>query len=665
MDSLIKAMNKLQDIFSSMGILNSVNLPQIVVLGSQSSGKSSVLESLVGKSFLPRGTGIVTRAPLILHLIYPTDSDVKNNALIGSKIWATFLHKPNVIYNDFSKVENEILRRTEELAGGKKNITEKPIILNIFSKFLYNLSFVDLPGLTKVPVDDQPKDIEIIIRKMVLNFIQNPNSIILAVVTANTDPATSESLHVAKTVDPNGDRTIAVVTKIDIMDAGTDASELLSGEVIPVKLGIIGVVNRSQKDINDNKTIQDSLIAEKLFFKKTYPTIAHQHGTTVLGKKLQSLLLIKIKNTCPGLKKQLCEINAQYNDQVNRLKEFTSNYDKSLLELITQTATSYKSCLDGQANCVSLKKLNGGANISCYFKTVFFKEIEKINPLHGLTDESITNVIQNSSGTKMGIFIPDQAFDHLVKHQLKQLEMPCLSCVGYVYEQLISIIYNIENEVFCELNKFPKLIEKICEVIEQLLNKYKSKTIKAVNKFIRYQESYMNTNHPDFIEAIVNSKEYNELFKNIITNESGEAIVSFLSSNEKDNSLEHTMRQNIDKISTCDFTGLYNIDNLINKSRVELFKLFIKCYFRVIKKIIQDTVPKIIMFEMVNNVKLNFQKDLTARVYKSKDIQMDELLLESPEILDERKKAFNRFDASHNALKLMREIEQICHMTNV
>lgn len=67
---------------------------------------------------------------------------------------------------------------------------------------------------------DQPPDIEQQIRELVLKYIANPNSIILAVVTANTDMATSESLAIAKDVDPDGRRTLAVVTKLDLMDAG-------------------------------------------------------------------------------------------------------------------------------------------------------------------------------------------------------------------------------------------------------------------------------------------------------------------------------------------------------------------------------------------------------------------------------------------------------------
>lgn len=684
MNSLIMVMNKLQDVFSTIGSSQKVDLPQIVVVGSQSSGKSSVLESLVGKSFLPRGTGIVTRAPLVLHLINPSDTELM--CMTDSKLtkdWATFLHKPNVIFTDFNKVRKEIELRTEELAGDKKNITEDQIVLNIYSKLLYNLSFVDLPGLTKVPVSGQPDDIEDKIRKLVLHFVENPNSIILAVVTANTDPATSESLHIAKAVDPSGDRTLAVVTKIDIMDAGTDAREFLCGEVIPVKLGIIGVINRSQKDINEQKSIKQSLEDERIFFQKRYPTLADQQGILCLGKKLEYLLIKKIKETYPNLKKQIFDMHNQFGAQLKQLKEFTDNYDRSLLDLITQTASSYKSSLDGNAKS-SLSELNGGAKIANYFKTRFCKDIDEIDPLHGLAIDSIINVINNSSGTSMGVFMPSQAFDHLVKIQLRQMEQPSLSCVNYVHEELISTIYHLDDDILRELKKYPRLMEKIVEVLQNLLGKYKQKTIDCVTNMINYQEAYVNTGHPDFVDAIMNSEEYKQLFKQAIKpiegKEQGFAELNphnyesqSVNHNEKSLHLKgfqswpseavYKMRQTVEKISTCVFTGFVDGDKLILESRAGLLSLFIKCYFQVIKKIIQDTIPKTIMHEMVNNVKNNFQKDLTCKIYKSKDLNIAELLLESSEIVDKRIKATNRYEAAVKALKLMREIEQYCLTT--
>lgn len=178
----------------------------------------------MGRSFLPRGTGIVTRRPLVLQLVYtPKDDREHRNAENGTldlDEWGTFLHTKNRIYKNFDDIREEIEAETDRMAGANKGICPEPINLKIFSKSVVNLTLIDLPGITKVPVGDQPEDIESQIRQLVLKYICNPNSIILAVVTANTDMATSESLKLSKDVDPDGRRTLAVVTKLDLMDAG-------------------------------------------------------------------------------------------------------------------------------------------------------------------------------------------------------------------------------------------------------------------------------------------------------------------------------------------------------------------------------------------------------------------------------------------------------------
>lgn len=180
---------------------------------------------MVGRSFLPRGTGIVTRRPLILQLVYaPKDEREHRNAENGTlnlDEWGTFLHTKNKVYTDFNEIRMEIESETERMAGSNKGICPEPINLKIYSTSVVNLTLIDLPGITKVPVGDQPEDIEGQIRQLVLKYICNPNSIILAVVTANTDMATSESLKLSKDVDPDGRRTLAVVTKLDLMDAGS------------------------------------------------------------------------------------------------------------------------------------------------------------------------------------------------------------------------------------------------------------------------------------------------------------------------------------------------------------------------------------------------------------------------------------------------------------
>ena len=103
--SVIPLVNKLQDIFSQLGSASSIDLPQVAVIGSQSSGKSSVLEALVGRDFLPRGTDICTRRPLVLQLIQlPQRQDEKSEV----EEWGEFLHTPGKRFTDFSSVWKEI-----------------------------------------------------------------------------------------------------------------------------------------------------------------------------------------------------------------------------------------------------------------------------------------------------------------------------------------------------------------------------------------------------------------------------------------------------------------------------------------------------------------------------------------------------------------------------
>lgn len=131
--------------------------------------------------------------------------------------WGEFLHLPGQKFHDFAKIRDEIVRDTEKMTGKNAGISPNPINLRIFSPNVLTLTLVDLPGLTKVPVGDQPRDIERQIREMLLKFISKPNAIILAVTAANTDLANSDGLKMARDVDPEGTRTIGVLTKVDLM----------------------------------------------------------------------------------------------------------------------------------------------------------------------------------------------------------------------------------------------------------------------------------------------------------------------------------------------------------------------------------------------------------------------------------------------------------------
>ncbi len=155
---------------------------------------------------------------------------------------------------------------------------------------------VDLPGITKVPVKGQAIDIESQIKRLIMKFVNPPNALILALSAANTDLANSDALQIARQVDPNGDRTIGVVTKIDLMDEGTDAIEILQGKLYPLKLGYFGVKCRSQKAIDDRMPIKDAIVIEQEFFSRhpVYAAHSSKMGVPYLTKSLNLILVSHI-----------------------------------------------------------------------------------------------------------------------------------------------------------------------------------------------------------------------------------------------------------------------------------------------------------------------------------------------------------------------------------
>ncbi|KAL4814442.1 Dynamin central region-domain-containing protein [Aspergillus spinulosporus] len=515
-EDLLVTVNKLQDlVFNTIGN-DSLDLPQIVVVGSQSSGKSSVLENIVGRDFLPRGSGIVTRRPLILQLInIPSERHDKREtdevhaphpaaSIAGQNEWAEFHHQPGRKFDDFALVKQEIEAETARIAGNNKGINRQPINLKIFSPHVLNLTMVDLPGLTKVPIGDQPSDIEKQTRALILEYIAKPNSIILAVSPANVDLVNSESLKLARQVDPMGRRTIGVLTKLDLMDHGTNAMDILSGRVYPLKLGFIGVVNRSQQDIQSGKSLSEALQAELDFFRHhpAYRNMANRCGTQFLAKTLNSTLMSHIRDRLPDIKARLNTLMGQTQQELASYgnKQFSGKEHRGslILQLMTRFASSFISSIDGTSSEISTKELCGGARIYYIFNSVFGNSLETIDPTQNLSVSDIRTAIRNSTGPRPSLFVPELAFDLLVKPQIKLLEPPSQRCVELVYEELIKICHTCGSQ---ELLRFPRLQAKLIEVVSDLLRERLGPCSSYVESLISIQRAYINTNHPNFLGA--------------------------------------------------------------------------------------------------------------------------------------------------------------------
>uniref|UniRef100_A0A7N6BK98 Interferon-induced GTP-binding protein Mx n=1 Tax=Anabas testudineus TaxID=64144 RepID=A0A7N6BK98_ANATE len=499
MEDLIPLINKLQDAFSSIGQSCNLDLPQIAVVGGQSAGKSSVLENFVGRDFLPRGSGIVTRRPLILQL-------VNNKAE-----YAEFLHCKGKKFVDFDEVRAEIEAETDRITGSNKGISPIPINLRIYSPHVLNLTLIDLPGMTKVAVGDQPIDIEHQIRDMLLQFITKESCLILAVTPANTDLANSDALKIAKEVDPQGLRTIGVITKLDLMDEGTDAKEILENKLLPLRRGYIGVVNRSQKDIDGKKDIRVALAAERKFFLShpAYRHMAERMGTPHLQKLLNQQLTNHIRDTLPGLRSKLQSQLLSLEKEVEEYKNFRpddpTRKTKALLQMVQQFGVDFEKRIEGSGDQVDTNELSGGAKINRIFHERFPFELVKIVFDEKELRREISHAIKNVHGVRTGLFTPDLAFEVIVKKQIIKLKTPCLKCIDLVIQELINTFRQCSNKCAVKvtrdvsLNSYPRLREETERIVTTHVREREGKTKDQVLLLIDIELSYINTNHEDFI----------------------------------------------------------------------------------------------------------------------------------------------------------------------
>ncbi|XP_053195368.1 dynamin-1a isoform X2 [Scomber japonicus] len=489
MEDLIPLVNRMQDAFSAIGQNANLDLPQIAVVGGQSAGKSSVLENFVGKDFLPRGSGIVTRRPLVLQLMNcPTE-------------YAEFLHCKGKKFIDFDEVRQEIEAETDRVTGANKGISPVPINLRVYSPHVLNLTLVDLPGMTKVPVGDQPADIEAQIREMLMQFVTKDNCLMLAVSPANSDLANSDALKIAKEVDPQGLRTIGVITKLDLMDEGTDAKDILENKLLPLRRGYIGVVNRSQKDIDGRKDINAAMAAERKFFLShpAYRHLADRMGTPYLQKTLNQQLTNHIRDTLPALRSklqsQLLSIEKEVEEYKNFRPDDPSRKTKALLQMVQQFSVDFEKCIEGSGDQIDTAELSGGARINRIFHERFPFELVKMEFDEKELRKEISYAIKNIHGIRTGLFTPDMAFETIVKRQIGKIKEPCTKCVDMVISELVNTVRQCTKK----LAQYPMLREEMEKIVTQHIRDRENRTKDQVLLLIDIELSYMNTNHEDFI----------------------------------------------------------------------------------------------------------------------------------------------------------------------
>ncbi|BBH02959.1 DYNAMIN-like 1E [Prunus dulcis] len=577
------------------------SLPSVAVVGGQSSGKSSVLESIVGRDFLPRGSGIVTRRPLVLQL-HKTEQ--------GMQEYAEFLHMEKKRFTDFSVIRKEIQDETDRITGRSKQISHVPIHLSIYSPNVVNLTLIDLPGLTKVAVEGQPESIVQDIENMVRSFIEKPNCIILAITPANQDIATSDAIRIARQVDPAGERTFGVLTKLDLMDKGTNALDVLEGRSYRLQHPWVGIVNRSQVDINKNVDMIAARRREREFFSSSpdYGNLASKMGSEYLAKLLSKHLESVIKARIPGIASLSTKALVNLKPSWIILAQLYT-----ILELCRAFDRIFKEHLDGGRP--------GGDRIFAVFDHQLPVALKRLPFDRHLSLQNVRKVVSEADGYQPHLIAPEQGYRRLIDSSLNYFRGPSeasvdavsvhdlvfLSSVGNPILQVHFILKEIVRRSIAEtqeLKRFPTLQAELAAAANEALERFREDSKKTTLRLVDMESSYLTV---DFFRKLP---------------------------------------QQVEKVGGNPSAAS---DDRYAEGHFHRIGSNVSSYVGMVSETLKNSIPKAVVHCQVREAKRSLLNDFYIQLGKKEGRQLAQLLGENPEVMERRQQCAKRLELYKSA----------------
>ncbi|KAB5523263.1 hypothetical protein PHYPO_G00150480 [Pangasianodon hypophthalmus] len=598
------------DSLRALGVEKDLALPAIAVIGDQSSGKSSVLEALSGVA-LPRGSGIVTRCPLELKMKRSREEDFWHGKIKYKKDHDQD-HEEEI--DDPADVEKKIREAQDHMAGVGVGISEELISLEVTSADVPDLTLIDLPGIARVAVKGQPENIGEQIKRLIRKFITKQETINLVVVPCNVDIATTEALRMAQEVDPNGERTLGILTKPDLVDKGTEDTvvSIIHNEIIYLTKGYMIVRCRGQKEIMDRVSLHEAIEKEKDFFKdhSHFSELYDEGMATIpnLAEKLTLELVHHIERSLPRLEEQIEIKLAETQGELDRYGSGPPTEPGERIFFLIDKVTAFTQDainLTTGEELKNLQHLNIFSSLRRQFALwknhldnsgeTFKRKIEK----------EVNEYEEKYRGRELPGFINYKTFEVMVKDQIKQLEEPAIRRLKEISDLIRKGFIQLAQSSFLG---FPNLLKMAKTKIENIKQAKESEA-----------ESMLRTQFK--MELIVYTQDH--------------MYSDTLSTVKLEEEEEGKQKICIPRIASC---SLYNQSD--NRATLEELMRHLKSYYSIASKRLADQLPLVIRYLLLQESAAQLQREMLQLIQDKNNAE--QLLKEDHDIGSKRNNLQNR-----------------------
>ncbi|XP_049440253.1 interferon-induced GTP-binding protein Mx-like [Epinephelus fuscoguttatus] len=589
------------DRIRSLNVEEDFELPAIAVIGDQSSGKSSVLEALSGVA-LPRGSGIVTRCPLELQMKRNEEGQWWSGWIIYRNYEADIEDSETVAIAivDPEDVEEMIREAQDKLAGDRLGISNDLISMEITSSDAPDLMLIDLPGISRVALQGQDENIGDQIKRLIHKYISRRETIILVVVPCSVDIATTEALKMAREVDPDGERTLGILTKPDLVDEGTEEKvvDIVHNEVIPLKMGYMIVRCRGQQEITEKVSLTEALEREKAFFRDhAHFQILYDEGHATIPKLAESLALTlshHIKRSLPQLEEQIEEKIEQTQAELKTYGSVPPSDEAGRLVFLSDKLTAFTQ------DAISLTT---GEELKCGDKLNVFsalrREFEKWNAhldhagekFNKRIEKEVESYEEKYRGRELPGFINYKTFEVMVKERIRQLEEPAVKRLKEIADAVRKAFIQLANSSF---NGFINIKNRATARIETIMRDTESTA-----------ESMLRTQFK--MELIVSSQDW----------------INSSSLSDRKREEDEDKRKGTD--SHKERSIVYNMDN---HATLQELMLHIKSYYQIATQHLAYQIPLVIRYHMLQQSVVQLQREMLQMLQDKRD--MNTLLKEQP-----------------------------------